>query len=161
GFEAIVEPPQPNGVRSVRIRRGLSEQLRFFHLVDPAIRRKLDLEGVAIKSKDKLDVVSITDLGFSMRMFDITTGTGDFIANGVVSHNCSARPTHEYLGFGAGTDFARKIVMKPRAPELLRDAFEKRAWQGELVVFSGITDCYQPLEAKMRLTRGCLEVCAE
>jgi len=94
-------------------------------------------------------------------MYDITTGTGDFIANGVVSHNCYARPTHEYLGFGAGTDFDRKITVKPEAPRLLREAFERRSWKGELVVFSGVTDCYQPLEASYRLTRGCLEVCAE
>jgi DNA repair photolyase len=72
---------------------------------------------------------------------------------------CYARPTHEYLSFGSGTDFDRKIVIKPRAPELLREAFEKKSWQGELVVFSGNTDCYQPLEASYRLTRGCLEVC--
>src|SRR5882757_8521893 len=71
------------------------------------------------------------------------------------------RPSHEYLSFGAGSDFARKIVVKRRAPELLREAFEKRSWTGELIVFSGITDCYQPLESKMRLTRGCLEVCTE
>src|SRR5437016_4816183 len=58
---------------------------------------------------------------------------------------CYARPGHEYLSFGAGTDFDRKIVVKPRAPDLLRDAFEKRSWQGELIVFSGVTDCYQPL----------------
>ena len=79
-------------------------------------------------------------------------------------HGCSycfARPTHEYLSFGAGSDFERKIVMKPRAPELLREAFDKKSWKGELVVFSGITDCYQPLESKMKLTRACLEVCAE
>jgi DNA repair photolyase len=74
---------------------------------------------------------------------------------------CYARPTHEYLGLGAGTDFDRKIVVKPRAPELLRDAFEKKTWRGELVAFSGVTDCYQPLEASLRLTRGCLEVCAQ
>jgi len=74
---------------------------------------------------------------------------------------CYARPTHEYLSFGAGTDFERKIVVKPRAPELLRESFDKPSWKGELVVFSGNTDCYQPLEAKMRLTRGCLKVCAE
>ncbi len=73
---------------------------------------------------------------------------------------CYARPSHEYLSFGAGTDFERKIVIKPHAPELLRESFEKKAWKGELVVFSGITDCYQPLESKLRLTRGCLEVCA-
>ena len=74
---------------------------------------------------------------------------------------CYARPTHEYLGLGAGTDFERKITVKPEAPRLLREAFERRSWQGELVVFSGVTDCYQPLEASYRLTRGCLEVCAE
>jgi len=74
---------------------------------------------------------------------------------------CYARPTHEYLSFGAGTDFDRKIVVKPRAPELLREAFDKRSWKGDLIVFSGVTDCYQPLEASYRLTRGCLEVCAE
>lgn len=74
---------------------------------------------------------------------------------------CYARPTHEYLSFGAGTDFDRKITIKPEAPALLREAFEKKSWKGELIVFSGVTDCYQPLEASYRLTRGCLEVCAE
>src|SRR5437016_12191606 len=74
---------------------------------------------------------------------------------------CYARPSHEYLGLGAGTDFDRKIVVKPEAPRLLREAFERPKWKGELIVFSGVTDCYQPLEASYRLTRGCLEVCAE
>lgn len=74
---------------------------------------------------------------------------------------CYARPTHEYLGFGAGTDFESKIVVKPRAPALLRQAFLKPSWKGELIVFSGNTDCYQPLEATYGLTRACLEVCAE
>lgn len=72
---------------------------------------------------------------------------------------CYARPTHEYFGFGAGTDFERKIIVKTRAPELLNRAFQKRSWKGERVVFSGVTDCYQPLEAVWRLTRRCLEVC--
>ena len=74
---------------------------------------------------------------------------------------CYARPSHEYLSFRAGTDFERRIVVKPHAPELLRQAFSKKGWQRELVVFSGVTDCYQPLEASYRLTRRCLEVCAE
>jgi DNA repair photolyase len=73
---------------------------------------------------------------------------------------CYARPSHEYLSFGAGTDFDRKIVIKPDAPELLREAFSKKSWKFETVVFSGVTDCYQPLEASYRLTRRCLEVCA-
>jgi DNA repair photolyase len=74
---------------------------------------------------------------------------------------CYARPTHEYLSFGAGTDFDTKIVVKRDAPALLRAAFERPGWRGEHVMFSGVTDCYQPLEASLRLTRGCLEVCAE
>lgn len=94
-----------------------------------------------------------------MLLFDITTGTGDFIANGVISHNCYARPTHEYFGLGAGTDFERKIFVKRDAPALLEEAFQRRSWKGEQVVFSGVTDCYQPLEAAWELTRGCLAVC--
>jgi DNA repair photolyase len=73
---------------------------------------------------------------------------------------CYARPTHEYLSFGSGTDFDRNIVVKPRAPELLREALDRRSWKGEMILFSGNTDCYQPLEASYRLTRACLEVCA-
>jgi DNA repair photolyase len=74
---------------------------------------------------------------------------------------CYARPTHEYLDLGAGTDFDTKIVVKRAAPELLRAAFDKRSWTGELVMFSGVTDCYQPVEADLQLTRRCLEVCLE
>ncbi len=74
---------------------------------------------------------------------------------------CYARPSHQYLGFGAGTDFERKLVVKTNAPELLRAAFGKPSWRGELIAFSGDTDCYQPLEASYELTRRCLEICAE
>ena len=74
---------------------------------------------------------------------------------------CYARPSHEYWGFGAGTDFESKLVVKEDAPKLLRRAFEKPSWHGELIVFSGNTDCYQPLEAEYGLTRACLEVCVD
>lgn len=74
---------------------------------------------------------------------------------------CYARPSHEYLSLGAGSDFERKIIVKKNAAELLRDAFDKKKWKGERVVFSGVTDCYQPLEAQLELTRACLEVCVE
>lgn len=74
---------------------------------------------------------------------------------------CYARPSHEYLSFGAGTDFDSRIVVKRRAAELLRKAFDRPSWKGDRVVFSGNTDCYQPVEASLRLTRACLEVCAE
>lgn len=74
---------------------------------------------------------------------------------------CYARPTHEYLGWGAGTDFETKLTVKRNAPDLLRKAFRSRKWRSELVAFSGVTDCYQPLEAVWQLTRQCLEVCLE
>jgi len=74
---------------------------------------------------------------------------------------CYARTSHEYLGFGAGTDFDRKIVVKVNAPQLLRQEISRKSWKGEVIIFSGNTDCYQPLEAVYGLTRKCLEVCAE
>ncbi|MGE3152297.1 MAG: PA0069 family radical SAM protein [Nitrospiraceae bacterium] len=74
---------------------------------------------------------------------------------------CYARPSHEYWGFGAGTDFDSKLIIKPEAPALLRRTFMRPSWRGELIVFSGNTDCYQPLEAAYGLTQSCLEVCAE
>ncbi len=74
---------------------------------------------------------------------------------------CFSRPTHEYLGYGAGTDFERKIVAKVRAPELLRKELMRASWKGDELVFSFTSDPYLPLEAHYRLTRGCLEVCLE
>ncbi len=79
-------------------------------------------------------------------------------------HSCSycyARPTHQYLGWGAGTDFDRKIVAKTNAPQLLRRELLRPSWKGETIVFSGVTDCYQPLEAVYGLTRKCLEICRQ
>jgi DNA repair photolyase len=74
---------------------------------------------------------------------------------------CFARPTHEYLGFSAGLDFETKIVVKEDAPELLRKELGSKRWKPQVLGMSGVTDCYQPLERKMRLTRGCLEVLLE
>lgn len=74
---------------------------------------------------------------------------------------CFSRPTHEYLGFGAGTDFETKIVAKVRAPELLRAEFMRKSWKGDTLVFSFTSDPYVPLESHYRLTRRCLEVCLE
>jgi DNA repair photolyase len=73
---------------------------------------------------------------------------------------CYARPTHEYLGFSAGLDFETKIVVKHDAPALLERVLQKPSWQPETIVLSGNTDCYQPAERRLRLTRGCLEVLA-
>jgi DNA repair photolyase len=80
------------------------------------------------------------------------------------AHGCSycyARPGHEYLGLSAGIDFETKIMVKRRAPELLRAFLANPRWKPEIIVFSGVTDCYQPIERELRLTRGCLQVAAE
>ena len=74
---------------------------------------------------------------------------------------CYARTSHQYLGFGAGTDFDRKIVVKTNAPALLKETFDRKSWVGETINFSGNTDCYQPIEANYQLTRRCLELCLE
>ncbi|MEW6776308.1 MAG: PA0069 family radical SAM protein [Bdellovibrionota bacterium] len=74
---------------------------------------------------------------------------------------CYARPYHQYLDMGAGTDFERKIVVKVNAPELLRAHLMKKSWKGDPIAFCGITDCYQPLEASYEVTKGCLKVCNE
>jgi DNA repair photolyase len=144
-------------VTVVRLRGGLSEQLRFFLGTDPAISRKRTLDGEALKTSARLHVESIEPLGTVMRMYDITTGTGDFIANGVVSHNCFARPTHKYLDFDAGRDFEREIVVKVNAPELLRAELARPSWQGEHVALGTNTDPYQWAEGRYKLMPGIWE----
>jgi DNA repair photolyase len=74
---------------------------------------------------------------------------------------CFSRPTHEYLGFGAGTDFERKLVVKVHAPKLLRQEMMKPSWKGDDLVFSFTSDPYVPLEVHYELTRKCLQVCLE
>lgn len=79
-------------------------------------------------------------------------------------HGCSycyARRYHEYLGFSGGLDFEAKIMVKPRAPALLRAELSRPSWRPQKLAMSGVTDCYQPVERKLRITRGCLEVLAE
>jgi DNA repair photolyase len=160
-FFYVVESSKDDGVRTVRLLGGLREHLRFFHSTDPAIMRKRDMAGRALKSDARLGVVSIEPLGFEVPMFDITTGTGNFIADGVVSHNCFARPTHTYLDMNASTDFDTKIVVKVNAPELLRKELRAKRWKGETVAMGTNTDPYQRAEGKYRLTRRLLETLVE
>ena len=74
---------------------------------------------------------------------------------------CFARPTHEYLGLSAGLDFESRILVKERAPELLRKELAAPKWKRQVLAVSGVTDCYQPIERKLQITRGCLQVLAE
>jgi DNA repair photolyase len=118
-------------------------------------------EGSAIKSNADLRIASIEPLDGIHDLFDITTGTGDFIANGVVSHNCYARPTHEYLGYNAGLDFETKIIVKRNAAALARAEMMKKSWKPTTVSISGVTDPYQPVERELKITRRILETMLE
>ncbi len=155
GFDVAVEPTTgANGLTVLRLRGGLKERLRFFHSTDPAITRKRTIDDVAIKSDARLRVVSIAPLGLDLPLYDITTGTGDFIANGVVSHNCFARNTHTYLDLDSGHDFDTQIVVKVNAPELLRRELRAPRWAGEHIAMGTNVDCYQRAEGKYRLMPG-------
>ncbi|MGH8959111.1 MAG: radical SAM protein [Acidimicrobiia bacterium] len=162
GFDAVLEPVRmPTGVRTVRIRGGISEQLRFMLMTDPAITRKRTISGRALKVASNLGIREITRLGIEIPMYDITTTTGDFIANGVVSHNCFARPTHEYLGFNVGEDFDSQIVVKTNAVDLVRAETEPGRWGGDLIAMGTNTDPYQAAEGKYKLTKGIIEILAD
>ena len=156
-FAHIVEKTgNTNGLQYVRLRGGLQAQLRLFHTCDPAITRKRTIDGTALKSNARLDVVSIDRFGIQ-DLYDISTGTGDFIANGVVSHNCFARPTHTYLDFDAGRDFEREIVVKVNTPELARAELMRTSWKRNHVALGTNTDPYQWVEKKYELLPGVWE----
>jgi len=162
GFRFAIEEPllvNRKPMKVVRLVGGLREHLRFFHLMDPAISRKLDMEGHAVKSDAPLHVVSIEPIG-TMRLFDITTGTADFFANGVVSHNCYARPSHAYMGLSAGLDFETRLFYKKDAGKLLQEELARPGYVCKPITLGANTDPYQPIERKMRVTREILEVLA-
>jgi len=141
----------------VRITGGLREQLRFFHTVSPAIKRKLDITGRGVKSDARLGVVSIQPLQ-AMRLYDITTESEDFIANGVVSHNCFARPSHAYVGLSPGLDFETRLFYKADAAKILEGELSRPGYVCKPVTLGINTDAYQPDERHMRVTRSILEV---
>jgi DNA repair photolyase len=161
GFSFVIEREVKNRAKplmNIRLLGGLKEHLRFFHTVDPAITRKRSIEGSALKNSASMQVVSIEPLGVDLPLYDITTGTGDYIANGTINHNCFARPSHTYLNFDAGRDFERKIVVKVNAPEVLRRELRRKSWTGAHVAMGTNTDPYQRCEGRYRLTREVLEV---
>ncbi|GIF64864.1 radical SAM protein [Asanoa ishikariensis] len=135
----------------VRIVGGLAARLRFLHTTDPAATGKRSIEGLALKSNVPLDVVKVEPLGVDLPLYDITTGTGDFIANGVVSHNCFARNTHTYLDLDPGHDFDSKIIVKVNAGDLVRKELSARRWQGEHIAMGTNVDVYQRAEGRYRL----------
>ena len=119
GFRHAVELRRaPDGKACVRVDGGLAEHLRLFHTIDPAVTAKRAIDGAAIKSDVDLRVVSVAPLGLELPLYDITTGTGDFIANGVVSHNCSCSlVTHTPGGVPSGTDGSGRDQCKRQASD--------------------------------------------
>jgi DNA repair photolyase len=158
---SVLEPANPNGVACVRVLGGQQVRQRFLRLTGPAITRKLSIEGMATKSTADLRVVSIEDLGEVVDMYDMTTGTGDFIANGVVAHNCFARPTHTYLDLDGGDDFDRQIIVKVNVADVLRKELAKPSWEHPPVALGTNTDPYQRAEGRYRLLPGIIAALAE
>ena len=108
-----------------------------------------------------MGVVSIERLPGAMRLYDITTGTGDFIANGVVSHNCYARPSHAYMGLSSGIDFETRLFYKADAGKLLEEELAHPKYVCKSITIGANTDPYQPVERELLVTRSILEVLAK
>ncbi len=148
-------------IRGVRITGGLQERLRFLHLVGPVVARGNAVEAMEVPRQASLAVVSVEALGVTRKLYDITTGTGDFIANGLVSHNCFARNTHTYLDLDAGHDFDTQVVVKVNAVEVLTAQLKSRRWQREHVAMGTNTDPYQRAEGRYRLMPGIIKALAD
>jgi DNA repair photolyase len=161
GIAYVVEPVRTNGVAVIRVTGGVAARTRFFDIVRPAITRKLSIAGLAITSSSDLRVVSVEDLGAELDMVDLTTETGDFIAAGVVSHNCFARPTHRYLDLNMGTDFDREVVVKVNVAEVLRRELAKPSWERHPVALGTNTDPYQRAEGRYRLMPDIIDALAD
>jgi DNA repair photolyase len=160
-FDACVETrklPDRKPVHSVRIRGGLRAHLRFFRLVQPAIRRKFSIDSQSLESTADLAVAEVVPLGKRREFFDITTGTGDFIANGVVSHNCYARPSHSYVGLSPGLDFETRLFYKADAARLLENELARPRYVCKPITLGSNTDPYQPVERRLEVTRSLLQV---
>ena len=147
---------RPGTAGTVEIDRDLWAALRFRHLtgVDGA---PLDASGVGVRSSRELAVADIEDLGLTLPLYDISTGTSDFIADGVVSHNCFARNTHTYLDLDAGHDFDTKVVVKVNAGELVRRELAAPKWKGAPIAMGTNVDVYQRAEGRYRLMPAILQ----
>ncbi|MBV8496277.1 MAG: PA0069 family radical SAM protein [Gammaproteobacteria bacterium] len=163
GFRFVVTHRERKDLKPidiVRIQGGLRDNLRFFHTTNPAISRKRDISGQSVKHASKLGVVEIEPLGRAMRLYDITTGTGDYISNGVISHNCYARPSHAYMGLSPGLDFETRLFYKADAGKILEQQLARPGYVCKPILLGANTDPYQPVERRMQVTRSILEVLA-
>jgi DNA repair photolyase len=126
----------------------------------PRHSRRLSLTGTYVTSEPGLKVVAIEPTGVTQPMYDITTGTGDFIADGVVSHNCFARGSHSWLELDTGVGFDTEIVVKVNAPDVLRRELGRLSWSREHVALGTNTDPYQRAEGRYQLMPGVIDALA-
>ncbi len=132
----------------------LGEYLDHRSAVEGDAPQRVATQTFADDSKTIINPVDSPDVGFR---WSINPYRG-------CEHGCSycyARPFHEALGFSSGLDFETKIMVKRGAAAMLRKELGRAKWRGETIAMSGVTDCYQPIEARYRITRGCLEVMAD
>ncbi|GGN16004.1 DNA repair photolyase [Actinoplanes campanulatus] len=143
-------PVRPGATGRVETERHLDAALRFRHLTGASMG-PLDASGVGVRGERRLAVADIEELGLTLPLFDISTGTGDFIADGVVSHNCFARKTHTYLDLDAGHDFDSRVLVKVNAGELIRRELADPRWAGAPIAMGTNVDVYQRAEGRYRL----------
>jgi DNA repair photolyase len=160
GFDAQIDGRRDDAMLSVRLRGGVAERLRFFHTVDPAVTRKRSVDGLVVSADPRLRVHSVEPLDMEVPLFDISTGTGDFIADGVVSHNCFARASHTYLDLDAGADFDSQVVVKVNAAEVLARQVRSPRWARRPVAMGTNTDPYQRAEGRYALMPGIIDALA-
>ncbi len=153
GFHArLSAAAAPTGLRTLALEGDAGERARLASVVSRPARAG-GLRGTG-RAHEPTRVTAIEPLGRLLPMVDITTGTSDFVAAGVISHNCFARPTHTYLDMDAGRDFEREIVVKVNAPEVLAAQLRKPRWAREHVAMGTNTDPYQWVESRYRLMPG-------
>ena len=157
GF-AFAVSAHADGARVVRLVGGVGALRALLARTGPAVTRRL--AGAPVGGAPELDVVSVRALGRELPMYDITTGTGDFVAEGVVSHNCFARNTHTYLDMDSGADFDRQIVVKVNVARVLQRELRSPRWSGEPVAMGTNTDPYQRAEGRYRLMPGIIDAFA-
>ena len=156
GFALHVDALAGSGA-VLRLAGGLVERMRFFALCRPSIpRRWLTLFDRDLDTEP--EPIAAIERGPVRDVVDIQTSTRTFFAAGLATHNCYARPSHEYLGWNAGLDFETRLLVKTDAPELLRHKLASPRWEPDVIALSGNTDCYQPVERRLKITRGVLEV---
>ncbi|MEM7412704.1 MAG: PA0069 family radical SAM protein [Myxococcota bacterium] len=158
GFQMKLET-QSDRASTLRLVGSVVERIRWFSTLEPAIARKRE-SVFGTMAQLAAEPIEAIESGPPQDVVDIQTSTGTFYAAGLATHNCYARPSHEYLGLSAGLDFETHILVKEDAPELLARTLSSPRWEPQVVAIGAVTDPYQPVERQTQLTRRCLQVFA-